>query len=201
MIIAVIKSCAHYLKTVLLWRFFPKRFSSKVFVIGYNKTGTTSVGESLKLLGFKHTSFNKFVWRKLYNEGRIKETLDYMSRYDSADDLPWLKEEMIPILNETFPNSRFIYLTRDEASWKRSYKDWSLFHHGIMVDTEKGWEDYQKHARFVQEFLNTQIPKNNWISLEVKDPLGLLKLAEFLGKEAPAKRFPRKNATNRLPKL
>ena len=39
-----------------LWRWKRSDFGPKVFVIGYNKTGTTSVGIALKMLGYDHSS-------------------------------------------------------------------------------------------------------------------------------------------------
>lgn len=192
---ALLKKFYTYLNTVFIWRFYLRRPGPKVFVIGYLKTGTTSVGESLKLLGYKHTSFNIYVWRKLYLQGRIDDVIDYVSRFDSADDLPWLKEDMIPKLNERFPNSHWIYLTRDETAWKKSFRDWSLYHHSREVDAEKGWETYLKHERFVKDFFKSKISNKNWISLEVNDPKGFQKLADFLGKDAPRPEFPKMNVT------
>lgn len=37
-------------------------FKSKVFVIGYNKTGTSSCEVALEEMGFKHLSFNKLTF-------------------------------------------------------------------------------------------------------------------------------------------
>jgi hypothetical protein len=55
-----------YWKDLLLLIFRTKRYDSKIFCIGFNKTGTTTVGKSLKMLGYKHSSFNKKVYRKYY---------------------------------------------------------------------------------------------------------------------------------------
>ena len=63
-----------------------------------------------------------------------------MRRSESFDDLPWLKEGLPPILLETFPNSKFIYVQRDEASWKRSYRDWNKFRQNNNVDENKAEE-------------------------------------------------------------
>ncbi len=94
------------------------QYTSKVFCIGYNKTGTTTLGQALDMLGYRNSSFNKKVWRKYYRNNEIVKILKYTAKFDSADDLPWLKEDMIPILDRVFPNSKFIYLTRDEEQGK-----------------------------------------------------------------------------------
>lgn len=84
------------------------KYNSKVFCIGYNKTGTITVGKSLEMLGYRNTSFNQKVWRKYYKNNQIDKVLKYTAKFDSADDLPWLKEDMIPVLDRVFPNSQFI---------------------------------------------------------------------------------------------
>lgn len=104
----IIKHMKHTLrrfKDRWLWRLYPKKTEAKIFVVGYNKTGTTSVGKALQKLGYRHSSFNEFVWRELYNKGNIDGVINYTKRFESFDDLPWLKEDLLPILFETFPNS------------------------------------------------------------------------------------------------
>lgn len=196
----IIKHMKHTLrrfKDRWLWRLYPKKTEAKIFVVGYNKTGTTSVGKALQKLGYRHSSFNEFVWRELYNKGNIDGVINYTKRFESFDDLPWLKEDLLPILFETFPNSRYIYLQRDEASWKRSYKDWNKYHHNNDVDENKAWEAYCQHKKFISEFFKVKVPNQNSITLEVKDPKGFEKLAGFLGREVPQPNFPRENVTER----
>lgn len=64
-IIKELKNTLHCFKDRWLWYLYPKKTEAKIFVVGYNKTGTTAVGKALKNLGFRHSSFNEFVWREL----------------------------------------------------------------------------------------------------------------------------------------
>ncbi len=171
-------------------------YSSKVFCIGYNKTGTTSVGMSLAMLGYDNCSFNKKVWRNYYKSNRIVKILRYTARFDSFDDLPWLKEEMIPILDIAFPNSKFIYLTRDEESWKKSLHSWKFKVTNTYPDIEKSFQDFKSHEKFVLEYFKNR-PAQDFISLDVKDKQGFKKLADFLGKTAPSDAFPHFNKTKK----
>jgi len=169
-------------------------YTGKVFCIGYNKTGTTTVGKSFELLGYRNSSFNSKVWKQYYAKGEIDKILKYTAKFDSFDDLPWLKEDMIPVLDKTFPNSKFVYLTRDEKSWKKSYYSWRYKVFGQYPDVEKAWEQYKKHERFVHEYFKDRDP-GDFIVLDVRDEKGFKKLADFLGANTNIEKFPTYNKT------
>jgi hypothetical protein len=172
-------------------------YNSKIFCIGYNKTGTTSVGKSIEALGFRHSSFNKKVWRDFYANNNLEKILDYTAKFDSFDDLPWLKEDMIPVLDQKFPNSKFIYLQRDEESWQRSYKMWRLKLFGEHADMEQELANFRRHQAFIDDYFRDWSP-DHFLRLDVKDPVGFKKLAIFLGKPPLQDGFPRLNETAAL---
>lgn len=167
-------------------------YTGKVFCIGYNKTGTTSVGKAFELLGYRNSSFNKKVWRKYYAKNEMEKLLRYTAKFDSFDDLPWLKEDMIPLLDKTFPNSKFVYLTREEDSWKKSFKNWSFKTFGKRPDLDRAWEGYKKHEKFVYDYFKGRSPEE-FIVLDVKGEKSFRKLSQFLGKETNMERFPHFN--------
>jgi len=78
-------------------------YTGKIFCIGYNKTGTSSLGKSLEMLGYRHIGFNKKVWEQYYKNNKIEKILNYASKFESFDDLPWPMEDMIPILDQSVP--------------------------------------------------------------------------------------------------
>lgn len=174
-------------------------WSEKVFCIGYNKTGTTTIGKSFEILGYRNSSFNKKVWRKYYKEGKIQKVLNYTARFDSFDDLPWLKEDMIPVLDRAFPGSKFIFLHRDEESWKESFKNWTYFKTGRYPDLETGLEAFRAHRKFVLNYFEHRNQKD-FLIIDVQDPSGFKKMASFLGKEAPQPHFPHFNKTSETKK-
>jgi hypothetical protein len=179
--------------------FFKKEnYGPKVFCIGFNKTGTTTLGKSLEMLGYKNSSFNLDVWKD-YKAGKIDKVLKYTSKFDSFDDLPWLKEEFLPILDKTFPNSKFIYLDRDEESWKKSFSEWSELKTGKKTDVENAYKNFKKHNLFVLNYFNNR--PNDLLLLTINDKLGLKKLANFLGKNTPQNHFPHFNKTKDFKKL
>lgn len=172
-------------------------YNSKVFCIGYNKTGTTTIGKSLEMLGYRNTSFNKKVFSKYYKNNKIEKVLDYTARFDSADDLPWLKVDMIPILDRTFPKSKFIYLTRDEESWKESLSEWSFNRTGKYPDIESELKQFRNHKAFVFDYFENR-DNEDFIILDVRDPVGFKKLADFLDKKTDREGFPHFNETKTM---
>jgi len=174
------------------------RYNAKVFCIGFNKTGTTTVGKSLELLGYRNTSFNKKVFREYYKKNEIDKVLRYTAKFDSTDDLPWLKVDMIPVLDKEFLSSKFIYRTRDEKSWKKSLSNWSFNLTGKYPDLEKELNSFRKHKEFVLEYFAGR--SDDFIILDVKDPTGYKKLADFLGKTTSREAFPHFNETKAMRK-
>jgi len=171
------------------------RQGPKVFCIGFPKTGTTSVGKALEMLGYDHSSFNRKVWLDYYLNGRLDKVIEYTAKYESFDDLPWLKETMIPILDRSFPGSKYIYLERDEISWKSSLAAWSKLIFGTSYDVNAGWTDYLLHREFVLNYFRDRSP-GEFLILDVSDPVGFRKLADFLGKAAPQDALPHYNKTD-----
>lgn len=114
--------------------------------------------------------------------------LKYTAKFESFDDLPWFKEDMIPILDNTFPGSKFIYLSRDEESWKNSYSRWTYIVTGEKPDVDTGWKRYKAHETFVVSYFKDR-SADDFITLNVKDKKGVEKLAKFLNKQAPQSQF------------
>ncbi len=188
-----IKEWVKELLNHLLLFFYKPKYNSKVFCIGYNKTGTTTIGKSLELLGLRNTSFNKKVWRKWYTNGNIEKILKYTAKFDSTDDLPWLKEDMIPILDKTFPKSKFIYLIREESAWKNSFRNWNYKKTGKYPNIEEGYKNYLKHQKFVYEYFKNR--KNDLLIIDVNESDAFIKVGKFIKKKAPQTKLPVYNST------
>jgi hypothetical protein len=188
-----VKYAKDFLK-VMMASFSRPQYGPKVFCIGYNKTGTTSLARSLKALGFKHATYNKVIWKDYYANKKIDKIIKYTSKFDSLDDLPWLKEDMIPLLDETFPGSKFIYLERDEESWKKSIYNWTYKKRGDHPDIEDSVKKFRAHRDFVLNYFENRGPEE-FIVMSIKDPDGFKKLANFVGKETDLTGFPHFNRT------
>lgn len=85
----------------------------KVFCIGLSKTGTTSCGAALRMLGFRH--FRDVNLMPGVAAGRLDRVQEISHRYEAFDDLPW--PMIYRQLAAWHPDARFILTVRDEDSW------------------------------------------------------------------------------------
>ena len=94
----------------------------KVFCIGFNKTGTTSVKVAFKDLGYR-------VGNQPVAEGFIADwtrrdfsrIIDYCNTADAFQDIPFSLPDTYQSLDAAFPESKFILTVRTNADiWYRS---------------------------------------------------------------------------------
>lgn len=172
----------------------------KVFGIGLNKTGTTTLGQALEVLGFeKHASCN----------GRLVKAItrnNYTPVYETAalnnnfEDWPWplVYQEMY----RKYPDAKFVLTVRKNSEiWYRS-----LCKHAERIGPRKirkriyGYympqsnkaahiSFYERHNREVVEFFAQRAPEN-LIILCWEDGHGWTDLCNFLGKPVPSASFP-----------
>lgn len=98
----------------------------KVFGIGFHKTGTTSLGRALRILGYriqKGFNFNRPGKRVVIEPPVTLEKVRDVAfrmvpRYSAFEDNPW--PLLFRDLDAAFPGSRFILTTRDADRWIRS---------------------------------------------------------------------------------
>jgi len=172
----------------------------KVFGIGLNKTGTTTLGQALEILGFEHhESCN----------GRLVKALtqnDYTPVYEAAEannnfeDWPWplVYKEMY----RKYPDAKFVLTIRKNSeTWYRS-----LCKHADRIGPRKirkriyGYympqsnkqahiSFYERHNREVVEFFARHAPENLAIVCWEKGH-GWMDLCSFLNKPVPSVEFP-----------
>lgn len=170
-------------------------YTNKVFCVGFNKTGTTTIGKSLEMLGYRNLSFNSKIYSH-FKKGEFDTIFDYASKYDSFDDLPWLDQTFIPIIDKKFPNSKFIYLNRDENSWRKSVTEWTELRTGVSSG-DNVYLSFKAHQKFV---LNYFKDRDDLLILEIDDKLGFKKLADFLNAKSIQNEFPHFNNTKEFKK-
>ncbi|WP_207060998.1 sulfotransferase [Motiliproteus sp. SC1-56] len=90
----------------------------KIIGIGFHKTGTTTLGSCMRMLGYNHISCNREAFL-LYKESEISALIKLMKYFDSFDDWPWAL--IYREAYKAFPDSKFILTTRiDEEKWFES---------------------------------------------------------------------------------
>lgn len=100
-------------------RRFPER--KKVFIIGQNKTGTTSVARAFRDVGTNHLTIMR-IPRRMFHPGDFEGLAHLAAHYDSIDDRPWNREKVIAAMLKAFGDRAvFVLNTRNPEAWFQSY--------------------------------------------------------------------------------
>nr|WP_321233389.1 sulfotransferase [uncultured Psychroserpens sp.] len=176
----------------------------KVFVIGFQKTGTTSLDLALQRLGYRVYCVDKNLL-KFKNKSDLKNyILETLEVWDAVQDMPWplfYKE-----LYQLYPNAKFILTKRHPNDWYKSVIKFfgSIripFHKNIYhVPCAEGYEKeykaiYNKHNEEVLEFFSD---KDNFLLMKPKHNFDYKTLCNFLHIEnVPQEDFPHGRNNNR----
>lgn len=176
----------------------------KVVGVGWAKTGTTSLGEALKLLGFRHKTQELALTDSLDIPGQqaIWHSAD---AYDSFEDWPWLL--LYREFDERYPGSKFILTVRDPDSWLISYRKqldragkgpqataWRRRLYGLPfpeVSDEQLVERYLRHQTDVRAYFDGR--PGDFLVVDWTRGDGWNELCGFLAKPIPDCAFPRAN--------
>jgi hypothetical protein len=180
----------------------------KVFVIGLNKTGTTSLGNALQILGYRKLGWGDFISRKLFHDwysGNLQSLIQYSTKYDAFEDLPWpfAYKEMAAL----YPDAKFILSVRaNEEIWWRSIarhtekRVW--IGHKLTYGSYSATKDkaayidlYLSHQQRVRGFFKNQ--PERLLEINIDESANWNKLCDFLGcSTVPKLAFPKSNTKN-----
>jgi hypothetical protein len=181
----------------------------KVFGIGFQKTGTSSLGGMLTHLGYKvagYADFRDFADREGLTWSEIEErALTVAKSADAAKDTPW--PLLYEHLDSAFPGSKFIHVVRDTESWIKSavadFGDTPNAIHELIygVPTPKGHEEtwvakYEQHNRDAAAYFAGR--HDDYIRIRLEDGLSYADLCPFLGH--PVIEDPKTRTNTRLKK-
>lgn len=178
-----------------------KRKEAFIIGVGFQKTGTSSLREALKILGYRVKDTTKRALIPILR-GNYSKIIRMLKNYDAVEDTPWYiiyKE-----LDELIPNSKFILTIRDEESWYKSVSRHidnlrSANHEyiygkgkGLPKDDKKHTIDvYNKHNSEVLEYFKHR--PDDLLILDFTKGDGWEKLCHFLEKDIPNVPFPHYN--------
>lgn len=164
----------------------------KVFGIGFQKTGTTSLGTIFDTLGYRVASYHDF--RDFATQAEVDwaevtaRALEIAAGVDAAKDTPWplLYRE----LDTAFPGSKFIHVTREPEAWIRSaVKDFgdhpNALHQAIYGcpyprGYEAIWLDrYSRHNEEVAAYFADR--PQDYLHLRLEDGVSYEAVCDFLG--------------------
>lgn len=187
----------------------------KLFCIGLNKTGTTSLEHAWKILGYDNICSPALITaQSVVTAGFRKDyrlIFDLVDHYDAFKDRPFNTEKLYKIIDKHIPDSKFILTVRDPEHWWNSVNKWLSYNHPYHpTENERKYkiEIYKRHFNASQlnktEFLdyyveyNTEVinwfkGRTNFIIMDICNGDGWDILCPFLDKKIPSMDFPKTN--------
>jgi hypothetical protein len=186
---------------------------TRVFGIGFQRTGTTSLHEAFQMLGFdsahwKSAEWARSIWWEMNKWGRSR-TLE--KDYALCDNpIPILYEK----LDKAYPGSKFILTVRDEDAWVKSaeklwqhdsnphrwtwdgdgftHKMHAIIYGTVEFDEQVFRARYRRHNLDVERYFNGRA---DFMRLEIDEDTSMAGLCRFLGMPARNTKFPHKHKT------
>lgn len=177
----------------------PDFIQPKVFGIGFHKTGTSSLGAALSILGYRVTDVQG-IWDPDIASNVYDTAFSVVDKFDAFQDNPW------PILyrelDERYPGSKFILTTRPTEEWITSM----VRHFGREVTPMRTWiygvgsplgneaiyvDRYESHNRNVMEYFSER--RGSLLQMRITAGDGWRKLCSFLDRSIPEGEFPNVN--------
>lgn len=180
----------------------------KIFGIGLNKTGTSSLKQVFVQLGFVHLD-RKPRLMKHWKKREYDQIFDFIEDYQTFEDWPW--PLMVPELLERYPTAKFILTRRkDPETWVESLKRQSEktnpdnnprqviyghhYPHGYEAEHIAYYEAHLERMRALFANRGDQFAEFCW---ETGD--GWAEVCAFLGVRKPFKSFPHANRSGKSP--
>lgn len=178
----------------------------KVFGIGLSRTGTTSLTEALRILGYRAVHCPLSI--VAFNGKGLKLSTDIVTRFDAFTDSPVAR--MYRELDQAFPGSKFVLTTRPIDKWLGSMRRMrpSFVLLTLLPKVRQLARDFSgttsfcdeqvlarafvNHSRNVREYFGERLGKDLLV-LDVSAADAWERLCGFLGHRAPPRAFPHYN--------
>ena len=176
----------------------------KVFGIGFQKTGTTTLGVVFDRLGYRVAGYNEFrhlAGRETLDFAEVEAlALEIAQSVDAAKDSPW--PILYQSLDRAFPGSKFIHVTRDTEAWITSaVKDFGdhpnairgvIYGSRFPKGNEAEWiARYERHNAEVRAYFADR--PEDCLFLRLEDGISVERICDFLGEPPIAMPAPRAN--------
>lgn len=182
---------------------------NKIFGIGVDRTGTTSLTAALNILGINTMHKPQFLVGVLETERRLRlKPLSTFPEYRGFTDnpIPNMYEE----LDREYPGSKFIVTIRDFDSWFQSKKNLTIWQkrmfdakaiENLKFDKEQFRISFALHYQKIREYFIDRGDDLLWLDLCSGEGWAKwAELCEFLEVKLPKAGFPHKNISNTLSK-
>jgi len=173
---------------------------TKVIGVGFHKTGTTTLGHCLRLLGYQHESVRKDTFQ-MYLRGDTESLVRFLEKIDSCEDWPW--PLVYKDLYEAYPDAKYILTVRkDPEAWFSSvdrhvkrgagsgfkYRKHIYGYQNPSDAKDIYVEKYLGHNKDVEEFFTERGASFTKLCWELGD--GWNELCRFLDEPVPDVPFP-----------
>jgi hypothetical protein len=152
---------------------------NKVFGIGANKTGTTTLQAIFGIVGLNVAPQDE---GELYGvqamKGNLKPLAEYVNRYDAFQDAPFSLKTTYAQLDALFPGSKFILTYRDADAWFDSLHNFHRKIFGVPEGREIRREDLHAFRSAYPGYLD-YVAGINWAlevsgEVDIRQDYGLL---------------------------
>lgn len=148
----------------------------KIFVLSFQRTGTTSVGQFFKRFNYKVATNDisrKNLWGYKWYIGDFNAIFDSpdFKRNTVFEDGPWFFPEFYKYLFHNFPNAKFILFKRNPEKWFNS-----MLSHSNEMNPGNSFVHAKVYRR--EEELN-QLVRTKYPNINIHDARNLLSLKEM----------------------
>ena len=184
----------------------PHAMPSKVFGIGFHKTGTSSLGEAFRVLGYRVTGPNGVHRKGMDTTMALSIAHELLPKFDAFQDNPWAN--LFREMDREVPGSRFVMTVRPDEAWLSSVighfgprstpmREW-IYGPGLgspLGNEELYVERYRRHNREVLEHFADR--PNDLLVMDITKGDGWELLCPFLGHDVVDAPFPHANPATR----
>lgn len=189
------------------------QYDGKIFGIGFYKTGTTSLFEALRILGYDTVNGDTpgsypgaddgATLLRMIEAGNFR--LPTFDRFDAFTDNPYFA--IWRRIHDLYPDAKYILTVRDEGPWidscvkfyrNRRLRPMRLWMFGPHADpsrdaaSREAWlEAYRAHNRAVREFFADR--PGQFLEIDLTRDEGWAPLCAFLGAPVPPQPWPHAN--------
>lgn len=177
--------------------------SEKVFCIGLNKTGTTSIGAALEILGYKNRVSYKEQLLFDWSAGNFTELFKTAEENNCFEDWPW--PLVYRQMYNHFQHAKFILTIRQSPEeWyislckhmeRKGFSEATKLIYGHYMPHDFKDEYIQNYTRHNEGVINFFTEKDNskLLVLNLNQGNNWDKLCPFLNKQKPHAKFPHLN--------
>lgn len=181
---------------------------SKVFGIGLNKTGTSSLKAALQTLGYRVCGPRRDLLTD-FRKGDFSRFDDVVRSYDGFEDVPWPlafrylfdrygDDTRFVLTIRSSPDAWFKSIENHARTSKLTTRTW-LLTYGTMRPFGRADEYkalYSRHNAEIREFFTQRGAENRLLELCIDQSTRWTELCRFLGEPVPNIPFPHANRTD-----